>query len=204
MQYCQGSGLGCIVNVYNQILFKTGEPISYIKQEEKKPIKCLQRCDFQTDSMTLSSTNLVSKNAFPRLHYFCLTFLKIARICNSNNYRITYFEEKYPNLNCTYIKGINYERDVCYPSDWPNPRVLKNFGKLANYLYDYAQNNIVSLEIFIKDPFYTKIKRDEQMTVISFIGNAGGLLGLCMGLSMISLIEVLYYVVAFLLNMFHQ
>ena len=60
------------------------------------------------------------------------------------------------------------------------------------------------MEIFIKDPFYTKIKRDQQMTIILFIGNAGGLLGLCMGLSMISLFEVFYYFIAFLIKMFHQ
>ena len=179
----------------------TGPPISYIKQEEKNPVKCLQRCDSQTESMVISSTNLVSKNAFPHLPYFCLIFQKIARICNSNFYRITYFEETYPNLNCSYIKSINYERDICYPSDLPNPKVLKIYAEFINNLFEYAQNNLVSLDIFIKDPFYTKIKRDEQMTIISFIGNAGGLLGLCMGLSMISLFEVLYYVVAFLLNM---
>ena len=189
------------MNVYNQILEGTGQAISYIKREEKEPVKCLQRCDFQTDSMVLSSTNLVSKNAFPRLSYICLIFQKIARICKSNFYRITYFEETYPNLNCSYIRGIDYKRNICYLSDWPNTNVLKSNAELVNNLFEYAQNNLVFLEIFIKDPFYTKIKRDEQMTIISFIGNAGGLLGLCMGLSMISLFEVLYYVVAFLLNM---
>ena len=114
-------------NVYGQIMERTGQPISYIKREEKKPVKCLQRCDSQTDSMVLSSTNLVSKNAFPHLQYFCLIFQKIARICNINFYRLKYIEETYPKLNCSYIKGINYERDVCYPSDWPNPNVLKSY-----------------------------------------------------------------------------
>jgi hypothetical protein len=38
-----------------------------------------------------------------------------------------------------------------------------------------------------------KVKRDEQMTILSFIGNAGGLLGLCMGLSMISIVEIIFY-----------
>ena len=46
----------------------------------------------------------------------------------------------------------------------------------------YAEENFAVLYIFIKDPYYTLIKKDESMTVISFIGNAGGLVGLCMGL----------------------
>ena len=35
--------------------------------------------------------------------------------------------------------------------------------------------------------------KDEKITRISFIANAGGLLGLCMGFSVISLAEILYY-----------
>ena len=178
--------------------------ISYIERNQKNPIKCLQRCDFQTDSVVMSSTQLVFKDSFPSMQVFCQIFKKIARVCNSNIFRVTYFEEKYPNLNCSYIKSVNYERYVCSPNDLTNPELLKNYPQLVNNLFEYAQNNIVSLEIFIKDPFYTKIKRDQQMTIISFIGNAGGLLGLCMGLSMISLFEVFYYFIAFLINMFHQ
>ena len=178
--------------------------ISYIERNQKNPIKCLQRCDFQTDSVVMSSTQLVFKDSFPSMQVFCQIFKKIARVCNSNIFRVTYFEEKYPNLNCSYIKSVNYERYVCSPNDLTNPELLKNYPQLVNNLFEYAQNNIVSLEIFIKDPFYTKIKRDQQMTIISFIGNAGGLLGLCMGLSMISLFEVFYYFIAFINNMFHQ
>jgi hypothetical protein len=49
-------------------------------------------------------------------------------------------------------------------------------------MFSYAEDNFAVLYIFIKDPYYTLIKKDESMTVISFIGNAGGLVGLCMGL----------------------
>jgi hypothetical protein len=49
------------------------------------------------------------------------------------------------------------------------------------------------LYIFIKDPYYTLIKKDVSMTTISFIGNAGGLVGLCMGLSFVSNFEVFYH-----------
>ncbi len=35
----------------------------------------------------------------------------------------------------------------------------------------------------------------QEMTLTSFIGNAGGLMGLCLGLSFISIFEVFYHIV---------
>ena len=44
-----------------------------------------------------------------------------------------------------------------------------------------------------RDPYYTKIGRDEAMSTLSFISTAAGLLGLCMGLSFVSMFEVIYH-----------
>ena len=44
-----------------------------------------------------------------------------------------------------------------------------------------------------KDSFATKIVRDEKVTVTSFVANVGGLLGLCMGFSLVSVVEILYF-----------
>ena len=76
-------------------------------------------------------------------------------------------------------------------------------------LYIYAKNNLVVLNIYIKvkvvtrklneniptaqSPVVTRIWRDEKMPIISFVAHAGGLLGLCMGFSLVSLFEIAYY-----------
>ena len=39
----------------------------------------------------------------------------------------------------------------------------------------------------------TKYKRERTMTWITWIANTGGLMGLCMGLSFVSVAEILYY-----------
>ena len=39
----------------------------------------------------------------------------------------------------------------------------------------------------------TKIMRDQKIPVIAFVANTGGLLGLCMGFSLVSVFEVLYH-----------
>ena len=45
-----------------------------------------------------------------------------------------------------------------------------------------------------------RIENDEQITIISFIGNSGGLLGLFLGLSFVSLFEVVIVVVDVVLS----
>ena len=46
-----------------------------------------------------------------------------------------------------------------------------------------------------QDPYYTLVVKSEQMTFNSFIGNAGGLMSLCMGMSFVSIGEMIYHVV---------
>ena len=53
-------------------------------------------------------------------------------------------------------------------------------------LYDYAKRNLLWLNVYVKDSFSTQIVRDEKMTRTSFVANVGGLLGLCMGFSLVS------------------
>ena len=44
-----------------------------------------------------------------------------------------------------------------------------------------------------RDPYVTKYKRDVAMTWITWIANTGGLMGLCMGMSFVSIAEIIYY-----------
>ena len=39
----------------------------------------------------------------------------------------------------------------------------------------------------------TTIMRDQKIPVIAFVANTGGLLGLCMGFSLVSVFEILYH-----------
>jgi hypothetical protein len=57
----------------------------------------------------------------------------------------------------------------------------------------YARDNIAVVKLFARDPYYTWFQRDKIMTNISFIGNTGGLIGLCMGFSFVSLVEIVHH-----------
>lgn len=39
----------------------------------------------------------------------------------------------------------------------------------------------------------TRIKRDQKIPIIGFVANTGGLLGLCMGFSLVSAFEIIYH-----------
>jgi hypothetical protein len=58
-------------------------------------------------------------------------------------------------------------RKVCDVKFIPNTTMIKKNQDYENLIYEYSKSNIAVLNIFIKDPFYSKIKRDEQVSISS-------------------------------------
>ena len=70
----------------------------------------------------------------------------------------------------------------------------KNDAKIfEEEIYKYARENIAYVTLFIREPFAEKIKIAEKISPISFISDVGGLLGLFMGFSFVSLAELVYH-----------
>ena len=57
------------------------------------------------------------------------------------------------------------------------------------------------VNVYIKDPVVTRILRDQKIPIIAFVANTGGLLGLCMGFSLVSLFEIVYHLLGALKKM---
>ena len=79
---------------------------------------------------------------------------------------------------------------------WPG-NYFEKFNKpnvtLREELYNYGRQNLALIHVMIQSPYVTKIKRDVAMTFTTYIANSGGLLGLCVGFSFMSGIEILFY-----------
>ena len=60
-------------------------------------------------------------------------------------------------------------------------------------IYNYAKSNLAIINIFIKEPYSKRFRKTEKMSRIAYIASSGGLLGLCMGFSFVSLAEILYH-----------
>ena len=65
---------------------------------------------------------------------------------------------------------------------------------LEEDIFQYAKHNLAVVNVYIKDPVVTRILRDQKIPIIAFVANTGGLLGLCMGFSLVSVFEIIYHI----------
>ncbi len=166
---------------------------TYAKDISGKKLKCLQRCELQTETLLTTTSTYPNKQTFAHRPDFCLLLQKLGKICNDSR-RATVFESNQnPTISCIYITNIITTNQLCDSKDKVNVSRLHSDEALYDFMFNYARNNLAVLNVFIKDPYYTKIRKDEQMSFTTFVGNAGGLAGLCMGMSLVSIFEVLYH-----------
>jgi hypothetical protein len=105
--------------------------------------------------------------------------------------------DMYPTL-CTHLLGIFGDNSTNTPNlTCPDVRRdLQNYNQTREFfdvLYKYAKENLLWLNVYVKDSYASRIIRDEKMTRTRFVANVGGLLGLCMGFSFVSLAEIIYF-----------
>merc|ERR1712218_459847 len=68
---------------------------------------------------------------------------------------------------------------------------MRNFD--PNILIFIYRENLAIINIFIKESYTKRFRKTEKMSRISYIASSGGLLGLCMGFSFVSLAEIAYH-----------
>jgi hypothetical protein len=161
-------------------------------------LNCLPRCERQSETAAFTSAAFPMESTFSEDSDFCLALSKVARICNQT-VRARMFESAPANAGITCRDILNASQNflLCAENGEPNFEMIENNKRISNFIYNYAKTNFAFVTIFIKDPYYTLIKRDEQMSIISFLGNTGGLLGLCLGLSLVSIFEMFYHFIRF-------
>ena len=177
------------------------KPLSSAVNDKNVSMKCQQRCDLQNETPTFTSSNFPIEATFPRHHFICLTLKKVSRICNDSQ-RAKIFQasqDQASGITCKEILNANNTNRICEKRK-PIFTMTQQNPKMCNFLYNYAKNNFAYLSVFFKDPYYTLIKRDEQLPLITFLGNTGGLLGLCMGLSLVSIFEIFYHFINFAIS----
>ena len=95
---------------------------------------------------------------------------------------LEYFED-YFDVNSTCQ---NWPHDFLHVSKKPNNTLLEEMVK-------YGRKNLAVVRVMIQSPYVTRIKRDVSMTFTTYVANSGGLLGLCVGFSFISGIELIFW-----------
>jgi hypothetical protein len=186
---CRGKDLGC--SMY--WLERMGDPEVYSAQNiDNETLPCLLNCDRQSKSLTVTSGLYPNRLTFRYRRDICLALRKVAMICNET-FRRQVFSEGIgkKNITCEQILIVNNITGICNDDYYPDSSLMGE--KMINFLYTYAQENFAVVSIQIRDPFYTRILRDEEISLVTFLGDAGGLMGLFMGVSLISFFEVFYF-----------
>ena len=93
--------------------------------------------------------------------------------------------------------AVNHTYFIADPCiDWPE-NYFENYDRpndtLIKELYEYGRHNLALVHVMVQSPYVTKIKRDVAMSFITFVADTGGLLGLCLGFSFISVIEIIFW-----------
>ena len=57
----------------------------------------------------------------------------------------------------------------------------------------YAKENMAMVSVYIREPFVEVLVVDEDTSIMDFISSVGGLLGLCMGFSFVTVGEICYF-----------
>ena len=70
---------------------------------------------------------------------------------------------------------------------------LETYSEVADTVIKYAQENVAYVKIYLKDPFYTIIEKDQAVTSLDLFNSLGGMFGFCLGLSLISVFEIFYH-----------
>ena len=211
---CRGPSLLCM----NEILHQIGEyrdiEVEDASTGYKRIAKCFEACeDQQNDVAATSSSRLPNRQTMLKWPDFCVVMEKLKKSCSHVWKRID-LDRQYPvlctlllaKLNKIYLSSFDDAyKDLC-------KKAIRSFNILGsmeylqridlntssdevlfNAVFAYARENLALVNIYIKPPVVTRIKKDEQIPVIWFVANCGGILGLCMGFSIVSVFEILHF-----------
>ena len=101
----------------------------------------------------------------------------------------------YPDL-CPTLEMLPNAAEYCNRNNrWRTERLNnKTIAKaIESEIHNYARENLAIINIFIKESYTKRFRKTEKMSRISYIASSGGLLGLCMGFSFVSLAEIAYH-----------
>ncbi|XP_023326252.1 uncharacterized protein LOC111699750 [Eurytemora carolleeae] len=140
--------------------------------------QCLNACNRQENLVTKSTSVYPGEN-FEYSEDYQLILRKIRRICSEENhpgFTVHVLNKKYPELCGVALSSEKNESE-----------------KRLELVKQYARDNIVSVNMYIENPFITSYTTDVEMSGLDIISSIGGLLGLFIGFSLVTLGEIVYY-----------
>ena len=190
-EVCIGPNLTCM----NDMLNRMGQ-FDHVNYQGKQ-IKCRSNCEDQINSLFVTTSSYPNRKTLIYREEFCILAKRLLHKCKGPKRKP--LEREYPNL-CSTLEPLTKldPTRFCKNNNWDIPRTLvpncsHHKCPVEDAILAYARENLVMFNIFIKDPYAKRFQKDEKITKTSYIANSGGLLGLCMGFSLISGAEILFH-----------
>ena len=146
----------------------------------------------------MTTSRLPNRETFLEWNEFCLVLQKLIRTCQG--WKRPLLDDHYPHLCAVILELPQNESLICQQVRHMSNKTMSRI--LRDTLYDYARENLALVNIYIKQPVVTKILRDQRIPIIWFVANCGGILGLCMGFSIVTVFEVFHCLFKFILSKF--
>ena len=129
--------------------------------------------------------------------------------------------QKYPNLCQFYEDHVYGNKDIAKHFE----KIIKSSAELhqvadmiiglqgvnesdwrrfAGSLLEYGRDNLVKIDAYISKPFATEYTTDIVISHITLLSNMGGLMGLCMGFSVVSLAEIVHCVSVLIITKYRK
>ena len=210
---CKGPSSLCMNKIMDQIGEYREVEFTDVITGTKRTATCLEACEDQQNEVAITTSKLPNRQTMLKWPDFCIVMQKLQKSCTHISKRIE-LDTEYPTLcplllaklNESYIDSTG-TKELCqnafnnFTMFWEvkefQTDVVDNSSDdaLLNAMFTYARQNLALVNIYIKPPVVKRIMKDERIPVIWFVANCGGILGLCMGFSIVTVFEVLHYVI---------
>ena len=192
---CTGKKLECAEVLRNGYDLDLQEDLTSIHVEGSRK-RCLPRCDRDEISAITSSLSFPNRHVFEQRRDICHAMRKLSKICTSSSssyvMKKELLEDAYGDV-CDDLEKAYKEGKMCKKGSHASDGDVKRYNKTVDFLFKYARDNFAAVNIYMRDPFYTVINKTYAMTTLDLFNSLGGMLGLCLGLSIISAVEFIYH-----------
>ena len=190
-----GKRIGCD---WTSRLLKEAENLHKIGNISKPPAmdNCMEACKRQENGNQISLAQYPQQHNFFYQKHFCLVASHILQATCQEENRRHFLNLRHPDLCKTLESFENYFGKNSSCGKWPKIFLVDNESPddvLVDQLFQYGRENLAMVRVMIQSPYVTKIKRGAVMTFTNYAANTGGLLGLCLGFSFISAIEICFW-----------
>ena len=189
-----------------------------IYAENGEQLECKEACNRQENILDVSEHDFPNDN-FINTNDFWIVVKKLYWSCKDKKTKFGYKRpgiiKKYPYICPFYDKYFYVDEKVTEIFENMNVKEFLEWRKLDNnqvnltsmnmsteesfktYILDYCKKNLVEINAYIAKPFVNLYTVDVATTYTTLLANIGGLLGLSMGFSIVSLADVLFCVLNF-------